>query len=207
MTPLLNRRGYGALAGPAALQALCNDQGVCETTAARPFSDRVSLAVELKVVVAARVVVLCLAGRPLAVGRRVWAVVIDAVNRSADWAWPHVSVERLERRSPFVAHSNAAPAVVWPRPAAIVVAALFHVAPDFVFAGARSTMSALSFSCVLILPAATAHLFSTAKILKCYEACLAAIADAIHLTRDVSRRLRFGGHDQPSESLTNHRIK
>lgn len=71
---------------------------------------------------------------PAAILRRVWAVVVDAVNRIAfSWPWPHVVKEIQEAGEPSFADANAATAVETINPMVCIVATAFHPGPCGVF--------------------------------------------------------------------------
>src|ERR1700756_3207583 len=47
-------------------------------------------------------------GSPLAIFRRVWAVIVNAVDSRSWWPWPHVSEEVVERVKPSVTDRDTA---------------------------------------------------------------------------------------------------
>jgi len=80
------------------------------------------------------VVGLCFSVGPAAVLRRVWSVIIDALDGCASvWFWSHIGQEVLERIEPSVAERNASgsiAAVIW---MSRVVATTLSVLPRQVF--------------------------------------------------------------------------
>lgn len=91
--------------------------------------------------VACAVASLLLSGRPLAVFRRVIAIVIGALNREPVRARTHVFQEGI-KRGPALADLDASPSVATKVCGAAVAAPIAHALPDLVFAGVRSPVRA-----------------------------------------------------------------
>ena len=69
------------------------------------------------------------AGNPTAIFRRVWSIVVDAVEGMANGARPHIGKKVGERLNPSGADYNAAPAVVGVFLAVLRVTAPLHLRP------------------------------------------------------------------------------
>lgn len=71
--------------------------------------------------------------RPSTIVRRIWTVIVDAVQRASAWPMSHVSQERGEIVSPSFAHHDAATAVQCVLAVALFVASTFGVLPRVIF--------------------------------------------------------------------------
>src|SRR4026208_1345845 len=67
--------------------------------------------------------------RPLAVFRTIVSIVVDPVQREPFGAWPHIAQECRKRVSPFLAHRNAASAIVRIADAFRLIASVFGSSP------------------------------------------------------------------------------
>ncbi len=139
----LLRRRQGAFFGPAAVQSAL--QGAFrQAQFSFPCRKALSLPVVREISHPSTIVRLLKRCRPSTVARSVIAVVVQSVKRQAWRARSHVSKKGGEVIAPFVAHRNAASAVVLRVLSICIEAAPFGFAPRVVFT--RSALSVCSTS-------------------------------------------------------------
>lgn len=114
---------------------------------------------------------------PTAIVRRVWAIVVDAVNgvlrrrlRS------HVGQESLEGVAPTVTDSDATPAIVLKSRRVRIQATSFHGFPCSMFWSACQAVNLVGFGCTLLLVAAAACVFTNAQVVTLSDRRIAAVA-------------------------------
>lgn len=140
--------------------------------------------------------------RPSAITRRVWAVIVDAIQRTPFRTWPHIAEEASEVIAPLVAHRDAAAAPTLEPLQLSIEAAFVGVLPRSVF-----TSRLVSLSCAVspvwlrfCVASATATSRALSQVSRCERALCSAITAA-----DPHRfaRLIIGSvhHRQVSESL------
>jgi len=119
----------------------------------RPLSQRARLAAKCDPAIIAAIVALYARRGPAAVafwilcaGAGVWAVVVDAIQRQAWWAFAHVSPKGCEVVPPCIAHGNAAHIVATKFRARRKVTAVSCVLPCDVGARARLAVLFLGYS-------------------------------------------------------------
>lgn len=131
--PLAQGFSHGTVNGPAEQKATFQRAGL-EVEIAFPLGDGLHATVEADDVIHPSVVGLIEATRPSAVSRLVVPVHVDALNRMAARARPHINQERGEAVPPTVAHRNPTPAVVLEGSRIWVEASRFGGAPRPIFA-------------------------------------------------------------------------
>lgn len=112
--------------------------------------------------------VLLVYGRPTAILRAIWAVIIDAINRCSRGSLPHVGGKEPEILRPSRANGDASAAVILPRLRFVALASLNHlppysiermlrlpVLPDVLRAPARLDVAALEFGTNRHVPSTT----------------------------------------------------
>lgn len=140
---------------------------------------------------------------PAAVGWFVMPVHVDAVERCANRAWPHIAQECGEVL-PFVADSYAATAVIRIRRVAGLLASGAHVQPRTVFArGATASMpmsrvvAAIDRGCLAQQASATTNT-PRAERVTAHDTDGLAIAAALPLDAAISRRADAREHNKSS---------
>ncbi len=111
--------------------------GLPDVASLSPFRHRQRLIADGAATVHARIAMLLSHRRPATIARRIRAVIVDAIQRTARRARPHVGIEPREARAPFVGHRDAPAAVVVEIVIARIVAAGFGAAPRTKFARVR----------------------------------------------------------------------
>lgn len=113
-----------------------------EIAFAAPLRERLRSTGDRNQVIAALVVCLHAAAYPSAIAWRVWAVIVDSVDRvRRGWTRAHVPPKRSKVAVPFVADRDSATSIRW---ILRVRAALAKVGPDCVFREMRHAMRAIS---------------------------------------------------------------
>ncbi len=103
-------RGHNLLRGSTAFNPL-PDGRLSKRNHANQIGCKGLPAINIDGVVSSRVAHLLSAGRPPNVAWLIWSVVVNAIQRFAFRSLPHIGHER-PKVSPFVAHGDAAPAIV-----------------------------------------------------------------------------------------------
>jgi hypothetical protein len=140
--------GNGIFHRPPATQPTIQ-HGTSDAKTVGPACKRERLAVVGDIAVLASIAPLYFVARPSAVFGRIWAIIVDAIQRHplwSVWAWTHVVIEVLERLSPAIAYVNSTSTVVFIQGAFGVIATSKHRAPSSVFKGERESVSAFDFS-------------------------------------------------------------
>jgi hypothetical protein len=131
---------------------------------------------------------------PSAILRRVIAVVVDAIQRSACWALAHVQQEVLERVEPSVANADAPASVVSVLWARLQVAANLHARPRTVRFGVapNSAMPMRRVRCLGAIKgeASAALSLSVLKVLRRNDLFCPAIAATQPVRASIRGRLR-----------------
>lgn len=137
---LLHRCRQSPLDRPSGIEAHLQRVG-SESDARSPIRHRHSLAAVFQDHVPAVIARLRVRCRPTTVRRRVWAVIVDAIQFvQRRRLRTHVCIELRERRAPCITHGDASASVARPRMIAGVIAARFGSAPRFMFRGIAETM-------------------------------------------------------------------
>lgn len=131
---LSNRRRQCLLSIPVqGVNALANRRRV-QASNECPLSDSARRAVQRQQSIRSRIVILVNSIGPSAVVRRVWPVVVDAIERMTNRATPHIGKESLVVVVPFRAHGNPARPIGSIAFALRIVASPFRVLPTSIFA-------------------------------------------------------------------------
>lgn len=107
---MTDRLSQSAFDGPAALESIRECQAV-HSEVSSPIRDVHPLAAVFNVVIAVGVAALFFICGPSAISGLVVAVTVNTVERSTEWAVPHVGKERREVIAPAVAHGDTPTAV------------------------------------------------------------------------------------------------
>lgn len=118
--------------------------------------------------------------RPSAVIRRIWAVVVDALNGKAVWAWPHISQEVFKRLLPAVTNRNTASSVSGIGRRFWVSATFDHAAPTLIFTAdfSVSSVTVCQNSGMFFLPASARLGKSKTQLRDVYEFGRSALTSA-----------------------------
>lgn len=142
--------------------------------------------------------------RPSTIVRRVWAIVVDAIN-AVDWRWSssHVSQECLKGIQPAVTDANTPRSVSVITVAVGIAAALLNVRPRRIFRG----LSVLArFSVLKVTPSTVTTAssgVSTSQDMAIHYFGLAAIAEAIPV-RAFAFPIRDRHDKYFSEAMSSH---
>lgn len=175
-----------------------SDGRIAEPNTSPPVADGQRLAVMSQPPVGPPVARLLRACGPAAVGRRVRAVVVDAVKlMSARRTSAHVANEGSEILAPLVAHSDSASAVAVELGVVSIVAARFCGRPHPVFGHRASAMNCQTRSRGLVLQATATADASTPQVFGAHQCYSAAVASASPHGFAVGALNAVRGHESP----------
>ncbi len=132
------------------------DRAVGNASAAAPLHQRLCFTVPFNAMIRTHIVRLVDFGFPLHIARSIGSIIVQSFNLMLRrWTRPHVSIEGLERFSPFGSHRNAATPVIGEVARRRILCALDDMCPDPVFGSLRAAMRAKAFRCLRIFQTAT----------------------------------------------------
>ena len=168
-----------------------------------PFSECKRLAVKGDDSVASSISgLLCLCG-PLAIFRRVVAVVIYSFKTHSFRAFAHVIDKVLKRIFPSPAYGYSARPVVWKEHGVLVIAPLLHAVPNRV----RSCFSKSvrgGVSCPAFTLKAPARINCAPEVVSRNSFCVSAIANGVPVRLPSVVLMRKRGDNKPSKSMPSH---
>lgn len=143
-----------------------------------------------------RIMSLFKVGRPSAITRSVWTVIVDAIQRESIRR-PHVRVKRGEVVSPFIAYVDSTGSVSIKSLIVRTVASLFRARPCIVFAGVGAAMFVMTTTSVAVATRAIA----SHQDLRTTDLLSAAIAKTSPCNAFLSSEwLRSVKHDKLAET-------
>lgn len=122
-------RRYSQFNWPSAIESIAQ-AGSANSNARRPLRYRKILSIVFNQSCTATVERLVFATRPLAISPAILAVIVDPFQRHSLRSKAHIRDERSERRTPFVANCDSAPAVMWKSLNIWIGASLYHSLPQ-----------------------------------------------------------------------------
>lgn len=145
----------------------------------------------------APIVVLFNAGAPDAVRRRVWAIVVDALDCHR-WmrTRTHIGIELQEVVEPCIAHSDTSAPVALIANVRLSIAPRLHCLPDVELRDVRKAVR-----CVRAFAAFTAAALNLTKVVTALSGCRAAIAPTQPSDARDFRRIDTFQNQQPAEAL------
>lgn len=142
---------------------------------------------------------------PSAVGRRVIAVVVSAIQRATGWTRTHAVIECRETALPLRADRNTSAAVVFILDVLRVPATLFHLIPESVLGDVSEAVLRVGFLSTFSMQTSTALRVQAAKRVSYHYVARAAIALTSPICSSVLSRAwfswlwGFGDYDQASK--------